>query len=305
LQIAACLRALVSASSKVRVLLNAKAGGGHAPEELSRALREAGMEAELSAARPGEDVRELAQRALKERPNILVAAGGDGTVSAIASVVRGTDTALGVLPLGTLNHFARDLRIPLELDKAVRTIAAGRRVAVDTGDVNGLCFLNNASLGLYPNIVRERKHQQRRFGRSKRSAMLWATLAVLNRPPLLEVDLELHERRQVCSAPFIFIGNNGYVMEGFNIGTRERLDAGRLSVYTTQRPGRASLIMLALRALFARLRQAEDFVAFSVRSLRVASWRSDLLVAHDGEVSKMRTPLEFRIRPRSLHVIVP
>jgi diacylglycerol kinase family enzyme len=304
LQIEGRLHTLVSTST-IRVLLNGKAGGGHAPEELSRAFRDGGVEPELVAARPGEDVRELAQRALEDRPSILVAAGGDGTVSAIAGVVRGTDTALGVVPMGTLNHFARDLRIPLELDKAVRTIAAGRRVAVDTGDVNGLCFLNNSSLGLYPDIVRERKRQQRRLGRSKRSAMLWATLAALNRPPLLELDLELPQRREVCSAPFIFIGNNEYVMEGFSIGTRKRLDAGRLSVYTTHRAGRASLIMLALRALFGRLRQAEDFVAFSVKSLRVAGWRSDLVVAHDGEVSRMQTPLEFRIRPRSLNVIVP
>ncbi|HYY61199.1 MAG TPA: diacylglycerol kinase family protein [Burkholderiales bacterium] len=263
------------------------------------------MDAELLAARPGEDVRELARRALEDRPKVLVAAGGDGTVSAIAGMVRGTDTALGVLPMGTLNHFARDLRIPLELDKAVRTIAEGRRVAVDTGDVNGICFLNNSSLGLYPDIVRERKRQQRRLGRSKRSAMLWATFAVLNRTPLLELDLELPQRRQVCSAPFIFIGNNEYVMEGFSIGTRERLDAGTLSVYTTQRASAADLIMLALRALFGRLRQAEDFVAMSARSLRVASWRKQLLVAHDGEVTPMQTPLEYRILPRSLNVIVP
>lgn len=101
--------------------------------------------------------------------------------------------------------------------------------------------------------------------------MLWATLAVLNRTPLLQLRLDLDERQRACSAPFVFIGNNDYVMEGFDIGKRERLDAGWLSVYTIERAGRGSLIALALRALLGRLRQAEDFVELSARALRVES----------------------------------
>lgn len=250
-------------------------------------------------------MRDLARRALKERPAILVAAGGDGTVSAIADVVRGTETALGVVPLGTLNHFAKDLGIPLDPVEAARTIAGGRRTAVDVGEVNGRCFLNNASLGLYPGIVRERERQQRRLRRSKRAAMLWATLAVLDRPPFLDLRLEVEDRVHDCRAPFVFVGNNDYQLEGFEIGTRARLDAGVLNVYTTRRCTAGGLVILALRALCGRLRQADDFMESSVRFLRVESSRRSLLVATDGEVSTMDTPLEFRIRPRSLQVIVP
>ena len=219
---------------------------------------------------------------------MLVAAGGDGTVSAVADVVRGSGTALGVIPVGTLNHFAKDLGIPLDPAEAVRVIAAGRRVGVDVGEVNGRGFINNASLGLYPNIVRERARQQRRLGRSKRMAMLWATLEAFHH------------------APFLFVGNNDYILEGFDIGSRVRLDGGVLNVYATRATSAARLFGLALRALFGRLRQAEDFVEASARSLRVASRRRRrLLVAIDGEPNVLDSPLEFSIRPRALQVIVP
>jgi diacylglycerol kinase family enzyme len=290
------------------VFLNAKAGGEHAREDAER-LRQAfagtGVEADVRLLAQGDDLRGAARGALKARPPVLVAAGGDGTVSTLADVLRGTETALGVLPVGTLNHFAKDLGIPLEPGEAARAIVQGRRVRVDVGEVNGVAFINNASLGIYPKIVQERTQQQRRFGHSKRTAMLWAMLAVLHRPSLMSLRLELEDQVQDCRAPFVFVGNNDYRMEGFHIGTRERLDRGSLNVYTTRRCSAGGLVGLALRAFFGRLRQADDFMESSVRSLRVDSRRRKLLVATDGEVRVMDTPLEFRIRPRALQVMVP
>jgi diacylglycerol kinase family enzyme len=295
-------------SKAVPVFLNGTAGGGRSPAEidaLRRAFDEAGFDGEIVQLERAEELPERARAALKERPPVLVAAGGDGTISALADVVRGSDTALGVLPFGTLNHFAKDAGIPLEPVEAARAIVQGRRVSVDVGEVNGRCFLNNVSLGIYPKIVRERTQQQRRFGHSKRTAMLWATAAVLHRSPLVELRLETQEGAHDCRAPFVFVGNNDYTLEGFQIGTRARLDAGHLNVYTTRGCTARGLVGLALRALFRRLRQADDFLQSSVRSLRVESRRRRLLVAIDGEVRVMETPLEFCIRPRSLHVMVP
>jgi diacylglycerol kinase family enzyme len=288
--------------------MNGTAGGGRSQAEidqLRRAFDEAGLDAEIRQLERGQELREVAREALKERPPVLVAAGGDGTVSALADVVRGTEAALGILPLGTLNHFAKDVGIPLDPVEAARAIVQGRRISVDVGEVNGSGFLNNASLGIYPRIVRERAQQQRRFGHSKRTAMLWATLAVLHRSPLVELRLELEDRVHDCRAPFVFVGNNDYALEGFEIGTRARLDAGMLKVYTTRRCTAGGLLGLALRAIFGRLRQADDFMESTVRSLRVESRRRMLLVAIDGEVRVMEAPLEFRIRPRSLQVVVP
>lgn len=295
------------ASQEIPVIVNGSAGaaGSPDPEALSAAFRDAGLQARVNTFAPGEDIRELARRALKKRPPVIVAAGGDGTVSAVADMVRGTGTALGVVPAGTLNHFAKDLGIPLDPAQALRVIAAGRRVAVDVGEVNGRGFINNASLGLYADLVRKRQRQQRRLHRSKRTAMLWAALEVLGRSRLLDLRLELDDRVEACRAPFVFVGNNHYVLEGFDIGKRERLDAGMLSVYTTRRCSAAGLGGLALRALFGRLRQADDFVESAVRSLRVDSRRRRLLVAIDGELSAFDASLEFRVRPRALQVIVP
>ena len=295
-------------SNTIAVVLNGQSGPGHSREDAERlrgAFEQAGLDAQITAFRRGEDVREFARQALKSRPPVLVAAGGDGTLSALADVVRGTDTALGIVPTGTLNHFAKDLGIPLDPAQAALAIARGRRIRVDVGEVNGSCFLNNASLGLYADMVRHRRRQQRRLRRSKRTAMLWATLAVLHRSPLLELRLELDDRVRHCRAPFVFVGNNDYELEGFDIGTRRRLDAATLKVYTTRRDSTGGLVTLALRALFGRLRQADDFMESSVRSLRVESRRRRLLVATDGEISSMETPLEFRIVPRSLQVVVP
>ena len=289
----------------VPILVNASAGTGEACDALGERLREAGLEPRLVRLPPGGDLSELAAGAAREKPPVIVAAGGDGTASAVASALVGTDIALGVLPIGTLNHFAKDLGIPLDIAEAARTIAAGHAVAVDVGEVNGRVFINNSSLGLYPHIVRDREQQQRRLGRGKWPALFWATLAVLRRSPFLSVRVCLGEEKQECRTGFVFIGNNEYVMEGFNIGSRERLDGGRLSLYLTRRRSRARLFMLGVRALIGRLKQADDFDALGAQTITIESRHARLHVATDGEVAVMEPPLEYRIRPRALRVIVP
>jgi diacylglycerol kinase family enzyme len=292
------------------VIVNTSSGlGGHS-QSIGEALRERfrahGIDADILMTRRDDDIRELARRACERHPGgVLVAAGGDGTVSSVADVAHRSGCVLGVIPLGTLNHFARDMGIPLDVDEAIRAIAAGRRVEVDVGQVNGASFINNSSLGLYPKIVRGREWQQRRLRRPKRTAMLWAILATLRRAPLLKLQLEVGGGEQVCASPFVFIGNNDYTMEGFHIGKRARLDGGKLSIYTTTRRTAGGLFMLALRALFGRLRQAEDFSETHASSLRVETPRRQMFVATDGEVRLMQTPLEYAILPRALTVMAP
>ena len=289
----------------IPVIVNGAAGAGSSANLLSM-FGDAGVPARLVPLRPGADLSVVAADMAREKPRIIVAGGGDGTISAVASALAGTGIALGVLPLGTLNHFAKDLRIPLDTMDAVRTIAAGNTLEVDVGVVNGRIFINNSSLGLYPHIVRGRDTQQRRLGRSKWYALAWATLTAVRRSRLLNVRIALDDGERHCSARFIFIGNNAYTMEGFNVGARERLDAGHLSIYLSSRRSRWHLVTLALRALVGRLHQAEDFVAMSARTLEIETRvRRSLHVATDGEVTRMDMPLEYSIRPRALRVIVP
>ena len=290
------------------VLINPLSGRGFGDADAKRLgelFRKAGAEPRIQVARGHGELVEGAKQFVRERPPLIVAGGGDGTMNAVASVLAGSETALGVLPLGTLNHFARDLGIPLALDAAVGAVVQGKRKSIDVGEVNRRVFVNNSSLGLYPAIVHQREKQRRRLGRGKWHAMLWAMLTVLRSHPFLELTLELegvaHRRR----TPFVFIGNNVYQMEGFTIGRRERLDAGVLSVYLTQRRRRIGLVLLALRAIVGMLHQARDFEAGTTRELRIESRHKRLLVATDGEVAALETPLEYRIRPGALQVIAP
>lgn len=294
--------------AKIAVIINASAGSGRGlerVEQLTGKFRACGMEIDITLAKSGAQTVDAAHRAVNQGATVIVAGGGDGTINAVASVVTGTGAALGVLPLGTLNHFAKDLHIPLELDQAIRNIANGHIAKCDIGEINGRIFLNNSSLGLYPDIVREREKLQRRLGHGKWFAFFWATLAALRRYPFLNMRLTIEGIEHIRRASFIFIGNNEYSMEGFNIGTRARLDGGVLSLYLAQRRGRLGLLRLAASSLFGKLRQESDFDALTAREIRVETYRKRLRVSTDGEVSVMETPLLYRIRAAALPVIVP
>jgi diacylglycerol kinase family enzyme len=293
----------------IAVIINGSAGSGH-DDQMAIDLREKfsaqGIDARVTLARGGAAMTAAAQDALDSGMPIVVAGGGDGTINAVASVLAGSDTRFGVLPLGTLNHFAKDMGIPLTLDDAIATIARGVAKRVDVGQVNDRVFLNNSSLGLYPDMVRDREKQQRRLGRGKWLAALWAAVGALRRYPFLNVRLRLadgqeHARR----TPFVFIGNNEYTMQGFSIGERNRLDGGRLFLYVAQRPGRLGLLRLAWSALRGKLAQERDFDVLGSESMDVETRHRHMHVATDGEVTVMATPLRYRIRPGALNVIVP
>jgi diacylglycerol kinase family enzyme len=295
-------------ASVLEVIVNATSGTDDKEgvrEQLSELFAANGLNARITLAREGAEIPEFAERVARDKCPLVVAGGGDGTISGVASALVGTDIVLGVLPLGTLNHFAKDLQIPLELSEAVRNIAGGRVMSVDVGEVNGRVFLNNSSLGLYPSIVRQREKQQERLGRGKWPAFFLAALAVVRRYPFLNVRLEADGQQLIRRTPFVFIGNNEYQMESLQIGMRDCLDAGHLSLYVTHRTGRFGMFLLALRALFGRLQQAKDFDAMCVKEIWIDTRHTRLRVATDGEVTLMEMPLHYRVLPGALRVIVP
>jgi len=291
----------------VKVIINARSGIGD-KEEARRRLTEifeaGGVDSEILLAEGGAEVAVLAKRSAGENWTVVMAGGGDGTINTVASHLMGTDKILGVLALGTLNHFAKDLRIPLDLEGAAQTVISGRAVSVDVGEVEGRIFLNNSSLGLYPTIVREREKQQR-LGSGKWPAFVWAALAVFRRYPFLHVRLVAAGKKINRKTPFVFIGNNEYLMERLSIGGRARLDRGLLSLYVTNRTGRWGLVRLAVRALLGRLREEKDFLALSTDKVKIETKHKRLRVAFDGEVDVMDTPLHYQSRPGGLRVMVP
>ena len=294
--------------SRIAVIINASVGGGSQTawaDNLTEKFRSNGLDVNIMLARDGAELVEMAHRAVAEKPQVIVAGGGDGTLNAVAAALVGTDIAFGVLPLGTLNHFAKDLHIPPDLEKATRNIIAGHAIQVDVGEVNDRIFLNNSSLGIYPRIVLDREKGQKQWGLGKWPAFVWATLTTLRLYPFMRLRLSLNGKEHERRTPCIFIGNNEYLMEGFNIGERQCLNAGQLSLYVVQRTGRLGLLRLALRALFGRLRQAKDFEALTAKEILIDTRHKHLRVATDGEITVMKTPLHYRVRPGALRVIVP
>jgi diacylglycerol kinase family enzyme len=157
---------------------------------------------------------------------------------------------------------------------------------------------------LYPIIVREREKQQR-LGSGKWPAFIWAAITALRRYPFLDVRLNVEGQQFARRTPFVFVGNNQYIMEQLNIGVRDCLDKGELSLYMTHRTGRWGLARLALRALLGHLREEKDFLAMCTREVKITTRHKRLRVARDGEVDILETPLNYRVLPGALNVIVP
>ena len=296
-------------TSPIKVIINSGSGKDQNTDELKAQIIELfaakDLNAEIFVAENGEEIFGFTEKAVKSDAEIIVAGGGDGSVSAVASKLVNTEKTLGVLPLGTLNNFSKDLQIPPDLAEAVNVIAENHVKKVDVAEVNGKIFINNSSIGLYPNIVKHREQQQEKLGRSKWSAAFWAALKILRRHPFFIVKLKNEKGERVVKTPFVFVGNNEYEMDFLKVGRREYLDKGSLSVYFLEKSGRKGLFALALRLVFGRLRQAKDFEAINVEEITIETKKKQILVAFDGEVEMMKTPLCYCIHPLALRVIVP
>lgn len=295
---------------KAIVLLNSGAGafvaehGEPGVEAIAKALSAAGIDAEIRIV-PGEHLAAGAKAAAASPVDVVIAGGGDGTINTVAGALAGTQMPLGILPLGTLNHFARDLGIPFDLKGAARVIAAQNIHRVDLGEVNGRIFINNSSLGIYARAVLERENFRNRHRLRKWTAMCMAVLKVFRRFPMVQVRIVSDTETILRTTPLVFVGNNRYQLDLLNVGRRARLDGGEMSLYLVNAQNRWGLLMVTLRALCGRLNQSRDFETFSLSSFSIASRRSRLHVAYDGEVMKAKPPLLYRIAPGALRVCLP
>jgi diacylglycerol kinase family enzyme len=293
---------------KVRAIVNR--GGGSFSEEaaqrLHRLFADHGVEADVRLVAPEELGDAFADAAGAEGLDAVVAAGGDGTISAAAAALAGGGCPLGILALGTLNHFARDAGLPPDLGEAVAVIAGGRIKPVDVAEVNGCIFVNNSAVGLYPLMVRQREAQQRSLGRSKRFAMLIASLRSLYRFSRHRLTIAVAGRRAPIETPLLFVGNNRYETKLLTLGRREAIDRGELCLYAPLARNRLHFIALALRSLVGRLDPVRDFVNLDgIREVEVNARRRSLTVSTDGETRTLETPLLYRIRPGALRLLVP
>jgi diacylglycerol kinase family enzyme len=291
----------------IAVVLNAASGNGAAPEaaeRLKEIFAEAGREARITLATGGSEINAAMRRAVEAGCDTLVAGGGDGTINCGASAVVGRGIPLGVLPLGTLNHFAKDLGIPLDLDEAVKVVLDGVVCKVDVGEVNGQIFLNNSSLGAYPAIVRLREKYRASF-RGKWIAALWAGLTVLRRRPFMGVRIVVEGEAIIRRTPLVLVGNNEYKMAGIHAASRESLARGRLALYVLNAEQRPGLLRLGWQVLLKGAERVKEVDLITVEEATVETRRRRLQVAADGEVFTLDAPLSYRIRPGAMRVHVP
>jgi len=289
----------------VAVILNPSAGAhGHddVKQRIEELFREAGLDAQVEVAPTGNAVPNLTRTALERGCGIIVAGGGDGTVNAVADVLAGTDVILGVLPLGTLNHFAKDLHIPLDLESATKNIVAGQMKTVDVGRLNERIFINNSSLGLYPAMVKKRAAQQR-LGHSKWAAFAWAAMTVLRRHALFTVRLSIDGKEIRRRTALVFVGNNEYEVKGLHLGTRAHLDQGRLFIGITHGRGRRGQLRICVNALLGRLGTNQDLELMTAQEVVIETRHRRVEVALDGEVTRITPPLHYRMWPGALQVL--
>lgn len=302
------------ADSSLYILLNAGSGRND-PTEVRRQIEPV---LEASGRRYGirliDDPRRLPRiaaetvsSALEDR-GVVVAAGGDGAINAVAQEAWRHDCPLGVLPQGTFNYFARDHGIPEAPEEAARLLLAGTPQPVQVGLVNDRVFLVNASLGLYPKLFEAREVFKRQLGRSRPVAMLASAFALLRQHRALKIVLETRSVTHSLRMSSLFVGNNALQLAQIGLPECGKAGAGELVAVILHPAGKAAMLELMWRGALGSLGEAGNYLSFPIQSLRV--WRSRfarhrIKVATDGEVFWLKTPLDFRVAPKPLYLIKP
>jgi diacylglycerol kinase family enzyme len=293
-------------SSRVFAVLNKRSGASgkqSVAERVADFFATRGRHVEVAVAGTGAELRSAVAHAAASDAGVIIAGGGDGTISALASAILGSGKVLAVLPLGTFNFFARRFNVPLDLDAALEVVVSGRPTRADVGDVNGHVFLNNSSIGLYPAVLQRREATYRMIGRSQAAAYASVALAMLRPPALLNLRLELDGTQVTRRTPLLFVGTNEYQMESFGIPGHECVREGRLAAYITRPLTLAPLWRFALRAFFRGLHGARELEVQCARQARVSLRPRRVRVALDGELKVLETPLHFRMRVGELTVM--
>ncbi len=296
------------------VVLN-RAGGALKSAPIDRTVQtirerlgEAGRRAEIEAVAPPE--LEAALRRARDRPGFdaVIAGGGDGTVSLAAAVLAGSGRPLGVLPLGTMNLFARDLGLPLDLGEALAALSQARPQAIDLGEVSGegepgRIFVHHVSIGLHAWMVRHREGLQHVSGLGKWPAMGVAWMRAFWTLPFVDLALSADgERRQLHTALAI-VGNNPFA-EGIGpVPEHDGLAGGTLAVYVARGTDRIALMRLAAHLTLGRWRGNPELDCMTTAGVEIGGRKPRLRASVDGEVVMLPDPLRCRIRRGALTVL--
>lgn len=294
------------APSDICVIANAASGrNSRDAQAIEQAMAVFGSQATLRRWPKGTDLESFVKQAVADGFTTIVAAGGDGTVMGVAHALMGSKAHLAVLPLGTFNYFARGLGLPQEPTAAAQAILGGHAQRISAGTVNGQLFLNNASVGIYPTILQAREDIYDRWGRSRLLAH-WSvvrTLMRFQRP--LRMVLETDGTKVARHTPLIFVARSAYQLEQFGLQGTQAISDDQFVVFIGREGTRWGLFKMALRLALRRVQVGRDVDLIYTDHLMLETPKRRPRVAFDGEKRRMVAPLDFRILPDCLSIIVP
>jgi diacylglycerol kinase family enzyme len=305
---------VMAADAPFIIVMNAGSGRKQSDETraaLDDILGRAGRKFELRVVADPSQLADTARQAVRDakaQNAVVVGAGGDGTLCAVAQAVLGSGCAFAVLPRGTFNYFSRDHGIPADPTKSIALLLNARAFPVQVGFVNERMFLVNASLGLYPKLLEDREIYKRQFGRSRLIA-LWSAAVTLLRPHRhlrlhIEHDGTMHEVRTST----LFVGNNRLQLAQIGMAEAPQLERGLLAAIAPRAIGRLAQLGLTLRGAAGRMSDADNVISFAFKRITVthpSKRHRPVKVATDGEINWITMPLEFRVAPEPLFLLKP
>ncbi|MBP0447164.1 diacylglycerol kinase [Roseomonas sp. SSH11] len=277
------------------------------PGLIEAALREGGFDLTVIPEAAAPDIDGQFEAALATGAPIVIVGGGDGTIRSVAARLAGTERILAILPLGTLNLLARDLGMPLDPLEAAQALSRARPASIDLGEVNGQLFTCQSVIGLPNTLGRTRQRFRRKSGLH---AVIRVVLAVIRallrqRPMRLAVMAPGWRKPWRLWTRAMSIVNNGYEEGTGLMFHRARLDGGTLSLYVSRNFSVGWTARMLIAMALGSWKRSRDINILTSPAFTIHSRRSRLLVMNDGEGSILRTPLEYRLRPRALRVLAP
>lgn len=305
----------VAPSAPLFIVLNTGSGShgeGEPEATIRQVLTEAGRRFHLRPVVKGAPLAPIIQQAVRDAQaegGVVVAAGGDGTINAVAAATLGSGCPFGVLPQGTFNYFGRAHHIPEDTAEATRLLLSGTAWPVQVGLINDRVFLVNASLGLYPQLLEDREAYKAQFGRSRLVALGSALVTLLREHRQLKLRIDHASGTRVMRTPTLFVGNNPLQLQQIGLPEATQIEHGQLAAVVLKPVSTLAMFGLLARGALGQLGEADDVLSFAFDQITVSPalpyGKRRIKVATDGEIGWAKAPLNFRVSPKPLYLLKP
>lgn len=304
----------IDPTAPLQFVINASAGSSDADAKrqvIETALHAGGRQGKLLFSKPANlaQVAHQAATLANATGTAVVAVGGDGTLNTVAQAAHALGCPMGVVPQGTFNYFARTHGIPSDPTEATRLLLQWSPWPVQVAAINDRVFLVNASLGLYPDLLEDREAYKARFGRSRWVAFWAAAITLLRAQRRLRLRIEQGTSVRDVKALTLFVGNNRLQLEQLGVESAQALQSGYITAVMLRPIGTLSMLRLMLHGAMGTLGDAQSVEHFEFDHLVVrpplVPGRRGVKVAFDGEVTRLRAPLDFRVLSKPLYLLKP